>query len=258
MPDQPDDIYQDFPFVSLETVDSTNNYALHLVHAGLAQHGTAVFTHEQTAGKGQRQKTWHATAGENILMSLLLRPEGLSIADQPALNAAVALGTYDFFSRYAGDDTSIKWPNDLYWQDRKAVGILVENIISAGTEGGGAWKWAVAGIGVNINQTNFGDFNRRPVSLRQITGRSYDLITLARELRHCVLKQYDALQKDGTAAILALYNQRLYKLHEKVKLKKDNRVFETEIRGVGADGRLTVFHGIEETFAHGEVEWIID
>lgn len=258
MPDQPDDIYQDFPFISLKTIDSTNNYALHLIHAGLAQHGTAVFTYEQTAGKGQRQKTWDAAAGENILMSLLLRPEGLSIADQPALNAAIAVGTYDFFHRYAGDDTRIKWPNDLYWQDRKAVGILIENIVSTGAQSGGAWKWAVAGIGVNINQTSFGNFNRRPVSLRQITGRSYDLIKMARELQLCVLKQFSALQKEGAAAILARYNERLYKLHEKVKLKKDNRVFETEIRGVGPDGRLTVFHGIEETFAHGEVEWIID
>jgi BirA family biotin operon repressor/biotin-[acetyl-CoA-carboxylase] ligase len=257
LPDLPDDIYRDFPFISLETVDSTNNYALQLIHAGLAQHGMAIFAHEQTAGKGQRQKTWHAAAGENILMSLLLRPEGLSITDQPALNAAVALGTHDFFSRYAGDDTKIKWPNDLYWQDRKAVGILVENIISTGTQSA-AWKWAVAGIGININQTSFnGDFNRRPVSLRQITGRSFDTALLARELRHCVLQQFETLKNEGAASILEHYNQRLYKLHEKVKLKKDNRLFESVIKGVSADGRLITFHGIEETFAHGEVEWII-
>lgn len=251
-------MYRDFPFISLETVDSTNNYALHLIHAGLAQHGTAVFASEQTAGKGQRKKTWYAAAGENILISLLLRPEGLSVAEQPALNAAVALGAHDFFCRYAGEDTKLKWPNDLYWQDRKAGGILIENILSTGTQSAAAWKWAVAGIGININQTNFGDFNRRPVSLKQITGRSFDPQILARELRDCVLQKFEQLKKEGAPVILAGYNQCLYKLHKKVRLKKDNRIFESEIRGVEADGRLLTYHGIEETFAHGEIEWLTD
>ncbi|WP_315818363.1 biotin--[acetyl-CoA-carboxylase] ligase [Paraflavitalea speifideaquila] len=113
--------------IILPVIDSTNNYAMAQATAGLASHGTVYFALQQTAGKGQRGKTWHTTPGENIMMSVVIQPQALITNQQFLLSAAIALGCYDFFKTYAGEETSIKWPNDIYWRDRKAAGILIES-----------------------------------------------------------------------------------------------------------------------------------
>ena len=117
--------------IILPVIDSTNNYAMGQATAGKAGHGTVYFTLEQTAGKGQRGKTWLATPGENIMMSVVIEPHPLKTSQQFLLSAAIALGCYDFFKNYAGDETSIKWPNDIYWRDRKAAGILIESRVKS-------------------------------------------------------------------------------------------------------------------------------
>ena len=119
------------PFIELQSVDSTNNYARQQIHAGLAQHGLAIFTHEQVAGKGQRGKVWATEKGTNIILSLVIKPQPLQLTQQFQLSACAAVAVHEFFMKYAGDETKIKWPNDLYWQDRKAGGILVESIVGS-------------------------------------------------------------------------------------------------------------------------------
>src|SRR5437667_2750998 len=165
------------PFVELQSVDSTNIYALKQVHAGLAQHGMAIFAHNQTAGKGQRGKIWISEKGANINLSVVIKPEALIVSEQFQLSVCAAVAIHHFFSQYAGDSTRIKWPNDMYWQDRKVGGILIENIVGSLTAGQagresavGSWQWAIIGIGININQTSFPPDLHNPVSLKQITG----------------------------------------------------------------------------------------
>ena len=145
----------------------------------------------------------------------------------------------------------IKWPNDIYWRDRKAGGILIENVIK-----GNEWKYAVAGIGLNINQTDFGELNNRAVSLKQITGKSYDPLHLAKELCTCINEVCLNLFNDNKA-IVSQYRNLLYKKNERVRLKKDNRVFEAIIKDVTLDGRLVVTTSVEEEFSVGEVEWVL-
>src|SRR5882757_6514301 len=87
-------------FIELGSVDSTNNYAMAQVHAGMAFHGTMFFAYDQWAGKGQRGKSWTSTPGENILLSTVLEPVNLPIIQQFALSAAVALACHDLFSHY--------------------------------------------------------------------------------------------------------------------------------------------------------------
>ncbi|GAB4093886.1 biotin--[acetyl-CoA-carboxylase] ligase [Flaviaesturariibacter terrae] len=247
------------PFIELQQVDSTNNYATALAHAGLAEHGTAVLAKAQTAGKGQRHKGWTAEPGANITMSLLLRPfllpgpDGapLSIGDAFYLSAAAALGVQRFFAAYAGEETFVKWPNDLYWRDRKAGGILIENIFA-----GSDWKWAVVGTGININQADFGDLAGRAVSLRQITGRERDIRSLALELCGSIEAALEQLALDRDS-VLSDYHRVLYRLGETVRFRKGGRVFEAEVLGVTSTGRLRVRHGVEEEFAVGEVEWVL-
>ncbi|RYF81428.1 MAG: biotin--[acetyl-CoA-carboxylase] ligase [Chitinophagaceae bacterium] len=110
------------PFLELQQVESTNNYATGAVHEGMAQHGMAVFAHHQTKGKGQHNKTWISDAGKNIAMSVVLQPPGLSLSQSFLISMATAVAVNSFFATYAGSETKVKWPNDLYWRDRKAGG----------------------------------------------------------------------------------------------------------------------------------------
>ena len=238
-------------FRILDKVDSTNNYAMARVHAGLASHGMAWFAHEQTAGKGQRGKKWEMEPGKNIALSLVLQPYHLKASQQFYLSAAMALACFDFFSAYAGDETKIKWPNDLYWRDRKAGGILSETLYH-----GNQWKYAVVGIGININQVNFDKGLRNPVSLKQITGKDFDTVALSKELYALLMKKAEELNSTSFEKTIKEYNQHLYRLNERVKLKKENLVIETMVKGVSPQGSLVTLDSIERQFGFGEVEWI--
>ncbi len=252
------------PFIELQSVDSTNNYAFTQIHEGLAQHGMVVFAHEQLAGKGQRSKIWAGEKHANIILSVLIKPGSLQPAQQFWLSACVALATYDFFKSYAGNETKIKWPNDLYWQDRKAGGILIESIVKSRESGTaneqsamGNWKWAVIGIGININQTSFPVELQNPVSLKQITGKDFDVIFLAKELCQLLNSYFEQLTINGFENIYTQYLTHLYKRNEKTKLKKGSRIFEATIKGVSQTGKLIVQHTMEEEFDFGEVEWVV-
>jgi BirA family transcriptional regulator, biotin operon repressor / biotin---[acetyl-CoA-carboxylase] ligase len=249
------------PFIELQTVDSTNNYALAQIHAGLAQHGLAIFAHEQVAGKGRRGKNWISSKDENIALSIIIKPAPLVVSQQFQLSACMAVAVKDFFCKYAGKETKIKWPNDLYWKDRKAGGILIENIVASRASGPGnyrdsSWKWAVIGIGININQEEFSPGLPNPVSLKKITGKNFDPPDLAKELCSVVDSYFHELITKGFENILSIYLSYFYKKDEKVKLKKNSRVFEAVVRGVSPDGKLIVQHEIEEQLDPGEIEWV--
>lgn len=253
------------PFIELQSVDSTNNYAFKQIHAGLAHHGTAYFAHEQMAGKGQRGKTWLATKDSSLILSVVIDPGPLLLTQQFQLSACVAVSVCEFFSRYAGDATRIKWPNDLYWQDRKAGGILMENIIGGqksqlpmvNPSVSSQWLWAVVGVGININQGFFSGELKNPVSLKQITGREFSPVEMANELCMVLDNKFNHLITSGFDTIYADYLSLLYKKDELVKLKKGSRVFEAAIKTVSSDGKLIVQHAIEEEFDFGKIEWII-
>ena len=238
------------PFIELLTVDSTNNYAIGMLNAGMAQHGTAVFAHEQTNGRGQRGKQWHSAPDQNIQLSVVFEPT-LVTSQMFLLSKVVAIAARRFFSSYAQEQVSIKWPNDLYWRDRKAGGILIENILQGTT-----WQFAVAGIGINVNQVVFGDLNNKAVSLRQITGASFETVQLAKDLCLYIDEALGLLKHPNQ--LHDLYKNSLYKLNESVRLKKASRVFDATVKDVTPAGELVVMHAVEERFAVGEVEWILE
>ena len=171
------------PLIELPSIDSTNIYAMEQIKAGKAISGSCYNTPFQTHGKGQHGKVWESEKGQNLLCSYVLELKSLNPSknwgpeDQKGLSAAVAIGAKAFFGAHAGEETLIKLPNDIYWRDRKAGGILIENSLR-GTE----WTWAVIGIGFNINQTSFSPDAPNPVSLRQITGRQWEIARLQTEL----------------------------------------------------------------------------
>lgn len=238
------------PFIELPQVESTNNYATGLAHAGMAQSGTAVFAHHQTKGKGQRHRKWQGEPGQNIALSVILQPPGLALSQAFLLSMATAIGVQRFFTSYVGSETKVKWPNDLYWRDRKAGGILIENVVQ-----GSEWKAAIIGIGININQTKFPNLDRRAVSLKQITGKDYSPVELAKELCGHLSQAYELMHK-LPMEVKELYRQHLYKLNESVRLKHGSRVFDAVIKDVSSLGELVVQHATEERFGVGELEWV--
>jgi BirA family biotin operon repressor/biotin-[acetyl-CoA-carboxylase] ligase len=240
------------PFVELLSVDSTNNYAIEMIHNSKPTHGTVYFAYQQFAGKGQRGKQWQTHPGENITMSAVLDTSLLQVSHLFALSVSMALGCYDFFKSYAPLNLSLKWPNDLYHNDRKAGGVLIENIIR-----GKDWQNAVAGIGLNINQTYFDPTIVNPVSLKQITCRTYEIVPLAKELCAFLEKRFNQLLQGEIAVLLQEYNAVLYRHGEVVKFKKDNVVFEGVVRKVNSSGQLIIDAGIEQAFEVGEIEWLI-
>ena len=239
-------------FIELESVDSTNNYAMAQASAGAAPHGTLIFAHDQWAGKGQRGRTWTSKPGENIILSAVLEPVAMPFSAAFGLSMAVALACHDLFSLYTDPgSTTIKWPNDLYWNDRKAGGILIENHFK-----GDKWLYAIAGMGININQVEFPPTARNPVSLRQITGKSFESLQLARELGAFLDGRYSEWET-GSGDHLQQYNRRLFGRNRDVRLKKDNAVFTTHILGVSGQGTLLTRDTLERQFTFGEIEWII-
>jgi BirA family biotin operon repressor/biotin-[acetyl-CoA-carboxylase] ligase len=240
-------------FNILNKVDSTNNYAMAKVHEGLAKHGMAWFAAEQTAGKGQRGKQWFSDPGSSVILSISLQPSTVFITNPFYLSALVAVACGEFLEKLTGNKFYLKWPNDLYWRDRKTGGILIENKYS-----GAAWNWAIVGIGINVNQTRFSRQVPAAVSLRQLTGGAVmDSVNLARALHAYILKKINLVQtqRDGERLMLD-YNAALYKKNEIVKLKKGNAVFATTIKEVNKYGQLVTEDNMQRIFNFGEVEWL--
>jgi len=169
------------PLIELTTIPSTNIYAMDQVHQGLALSGSCYTADFQTDGKGQHGRSWESEKGQNLLSSYVLELKQLKTgkiwtpAHQIGFSAAIALGARAFFAAFAGEETRIKKPNDIYFRDRKAGGILIENLVR-----GKDWTWTVIGIGMNINQASFSSASANhvaanPISLQEITNKNWDL-----------------------------------------------------------------------------------
>lgn len=239
-------------FHILECVDSTNNYAMQQVKNDNAKDADAWFAIEQTNGKGRRGKHWQANKGENIILSIVINTLFLKIYEQFRLTVAASLACYDLLKKYANGNTKIKWPNDLFYSDSKAGGILIENVIQ-----GNVWQWAVIGIGININQIDFNLDGALPVSLKIITGKTYDPVELGKELYTLIIKRISALKANKYVSMLEEYNYVLYKRNEKVKLRMQNITFEITVGGVSSAGQLQTLDSLSRNFNFDEIEWIL-
>ena len=234
--------------IVLETVESTNNYAMGLIQKGAISSGTAIFTYEQTAGKGRRGKRWITAPGQNIMLSIACEMKWQPISDQFPLSVSVALACREFISEKIDREVSIKWPNDLFITDSKAAGILIENVIK-----GTLWQWSVIGIGINVNQENFEEVDVKVTSLKRESGKEYDILNLAKQLQECILRRIEDLKAGMFPQMLNEYNKYLYGRDKLVKLKKGNIVFETRIQSVSATGKLLTIDALERQFDFDEV-----
>ena len=201
------------PLIELSEIDSTNMYAMEQIHAQKALSGSVYQTDFQTNGKGQHGRIWESHRGENLLCTYILELNALKQgknwvpSEQLGLSAAVALGSQAFFMEFAGEETKIKKPNDIYWRDRKAGGILIENIVR-----GTHWTWTVIGIGLNINQTQFSNEAGNPVSLKQITGKDWDIKTMQKKLAEALSASLNLWLTEGELLTLQKMELQLIKI----------------------------------------------
>ncbi len=192
----------------------------------------------QYAGRGQLNNRWHSEPGKNLTFSLLLRPSFLPVAQQFDLTRAVSLGIIEALEPIFGNNLKIKWPNDIYYDDKKLGGILIENILQ-----GSQIKNSVIGIGLNINQGGFPFEIAKAVSVKQILHRDYDLRFILSEICKNVEAAYLSLKSNRFEDVRNAYMARLYWLNEYKMFKAKGLVFKGAITDVKENGLLVVNTG---------------
>lgn len=238
-------------FSILDRVDSTNNYAMGLLQQGKGKHGMACFARQQINGKGQRGKSWQSEADKNILLSIIIKPNNCFTVKPFIFSAAIANLCRQYLQQLLDKPFVCKWPNDIYFGDKKTGGILIENIYR-----GKEWQWAVVGIGINVHQVQFDSAAAKAISLQQIKPISETAVALAGELQNFILSGLEKISAENLGDVMQNFNDHLYKKNEVVKLKAGNIVFETKIVGVNAFGQLETEDALTSTFNVGEVEWV--
>lgn len=218
--------------IHLASVDSTNNYAATLISEGKGMHGTVILADEQNAGRGQRGAVWLSKPGENLTMSIILTPDNLSVLNQFVISQVVAVSIHDLLRKF-GISSRIKWPNDIYVENRKIAGVLIENQLK-----GGNISVSIVGIGMNIGQMEFGDL--QATSLRRETGEFNQL----QEVLFSFLESFNRLWQlyliKGTNEINSLYHEHLYGKNILTEMKDSEGVFHGIILGVEPNGKLKV------------------
>lgn len=236
--------------IDLEEVDSTNFYAERLLLQGTVEEGTVIRAGFQTTGKGQGDNTWESEPGRNLTFTAVLHPRFLSPDRQFLINQAIALGVVDFLSHYA-DAVAVKWPNDILAGAGKIAGILIQHIV-AGEE----LDTTIAGIGININQRNFGRYSPQAVSLVQILHLELDLREALDLLCLNLNERYSQLRSNAVRQLEKDYYRVLLGMDEERIFTVAGKSFRGFIRGVDVFGRLLVEHpGMPvKAYAHREVE----
>ena len=223
----------------LSSVDSTNKYAQELISKTNPIEGTVIRAEEQFAGRGQFGSEWKTKPGENITISIILCPKFLLVKHQFYLNAAIALGVYDFINELCPSAAlSIKWPNDMYIGDKKVAGLLIENILR-----GIYLDKTIVGIGININQAVFDPNLPNPTSLYLETQKKFENNDLLFQLYAHLERQYFRLKKGNFDEILKDYQKCLFRINLLKKYKlSDGSLIDAQIIGVEENGRLLVKH----------------
>lgn len=239
-----------------KVLDSTNNYATQLIKDGLAQHGSAVWATQQIKGKGQRGNTWQDNP-ENLKFSLIVQPPP-SLLHPFHLSILVSVILVNYLKTILPEkcNVSVKWPNDIYLNDKKTCGILIENTFL-----GHHWSFATIGIGLNVNQERFPDTLKKATSLFEASGgKRFDLLKIITDIRAFILKELNAQNNNSCESLLSQYNNVLF-LREKTILfreRKNNFVFSAKVLKVNTDGHLALLlsSGIQN-YEFGSIEWLL-
>ena len=219
--------------IYLSETESTNLYARSVNSSAMV---TLISTDHQTAGRGQRGNSWESEAGKNLLFSLVVKPESIPASQQFALCELISSALCDVLSRYT-TDIRIKWPNDIYYRDRKLCGILIEHDLE-----GSHLSRTIIGVGLNVNQEEFISDAPNPISLRQILGHEVDRETLLKEIVEHFVELYSQYTLYPTILSRATLHERytalLYRQGIEATYRDTQGLFTATLHIVELDGRL--------------------
>lgn len=231
-------------------VDSTNDLLKSMLREQQLPEGFIVCAGFQHAGKGQTGNSWESAEGENLLFSMALYPLRIRVEEQFLISQLVSVGIKNTLDKYI-DNLSVKWPNDIYWNDKKLGGILIENSLQSGRI-----KSTVLGIGINVNQRNFISNAPNPVSMFQITGKQHNIEELMLEIRNSILNVYRQM---NPTLIRANYSEILYRKSGFYLYKTVDESFLAQLVSVHPDGclELETKAGEHKSFYFKEVQFVL-
>lgn len=218
-------------------------------------HGDVLAVHEQSAGRGQRGNSWESEPGKNLTFSLMMRPCGLRAADAYYLSMTVSVGIVKALRRILGLEVLLKWPNDIYVNDKKLAGILIENSFMDSYV-----NQSVVGIGINVNQTDFMSDAPNPVSMAQLSGREYDLDSILHEVVANIVEEYNSFeQKPDVTNLTERYNAWLWRRNGLWPWRDNlhDEIIIAAIKEVACTGHLTLDTMPPRTYAFKEVTAIL-
>ena len=222
-------------------------------------HGSVIVAGEQTAGRGQRGNSWESEPGKNLTFSILLKPQKIEARRQFELSMSVALSLRDAIADIVGAaaEITVKWPNDIYADDSKICGILIENTLS-----GTVILHSVVGAGININQRRFVSNAPNPVSVVMLTGREHDLDAAMEAIAARVVDDFDRYEAVVDAENLRQrYMSHLWrrKGFHSYRDAATGESFEAEITYVDLAGPMTLRRpdGTTHTYAFKEVAAVL-
>lgn len=220
--------------IQIESVDSTNNYVANLVNQNNIEHGTAILADEQTAGKGQKGNVWISKPGDNLITSIFVKHENLSVNEQYFLTIFVAISVVKTLKKI-GIDAEIKWPNDIIVGNKKIAGILIENQIISNQI-----KSSIIGIGLNVNQLNLEEIGG--TSIRSILNQFYSNYDILLSLIYELNKDYILIQNKLFIELKTEYMNLLWLINETSSFTDllTNLEFNGIIRDIDLDGRIVI------------------
>ena len=245
-------------FIKIKSTPSTNNCLRELSKQQVLREGTVLYTKEQTDGRGQAGNHWESEPGKNITCSMIFYPIFLPIRKHFLLSEMVALGVKKTLeTSYKLKEVSIKWPNDVYYEDRKIAGILIENDIQEDII-----TQSIVGIGLNVNQEIFKSDAPNPVSLKKAlkTKKDIDLKHLLMQLATNVDFWYQKLRSGDNETVTKNYFEaQSRKLGFHLYKDKNDKMFQAKIIKISDDGFLHLRHntGDVRAYAFKEVSYIL-
>ncbi len=221
--------------IVMDSVDSTNTYLSQLLKSQIVAEGCAIRAISQKSGRGQIGSRWISEDGKNLLVSFVFYPTFVVPRNLFLLNKTYALGVYDFISSILGSDCSIKWPNDIYWKNKKLGGLLVENTITTSVITN-----SILGIGLNVNQIDFPTSMPNPSSLALIQPSTYLLDDIFNGLSNSIEGRYLQLKRGEKATLDADYQKALFRCEEWAFYEDKKGKFPGCIKGVDNQGLLKI------------------
>ncbi len=238
--------------IKLHSVDSTNSYVSDILKNTKIKVDSVFYTNIQTKGRGLSLNVWESEDYKNLIFSIYTNPK-INIDQYFVLSMLVSLGICDYI-QFKGVFAQIKWPNDIYFENKKLAGILIENNLM-----NDCIVDSIIGVGLNLNQTNFSDKLPNPLSLTNITNVEFDLEKEIPLICKSILDRIKNYKSSNYKQIKTEYLNRLFRFNRFYTYRIKDSIITAKIIDIKPDGYLIVETSTNETkeFYFKEIEYVI-